>query len=231
MSTRKEIVIALVSIILVFMLVVSMAANTRAISLSKYKYEYHYKMLPKEQVDNPAFIQEYILKRLPEGSKIIHFVAEISYFNNRNPVKSNSAPSSVSHRGYYVTNISGPYEMWGTHSIDGAISSGPGKATIYISGRELIPNLFNTNTKVTASVISEGVGFSVTKSYNPVVECSLTTNSPSGVIEGAIEVYPIYDVYHYDVMYKPLIGKAYKVGKGSASKAVGIFCLKYTYKY
>ena len=228
MSAWQKVVIALVTIILVFMLVVSMVSNTRAVNIEEYKYKYHYKMLPVKQLDNATFLREYILKRLPEDAKLIHFETKIVYFNDRNTVKLNS--SSTSHRGisrYYITNVSGPYEMWGTHYIDTNEGSGPGSSTIFMLGRESIPNLFNTNTNATANVISKGVGFSVTKIYNPVVKCSLSIHNNTS---GAIEVYPIYDVYHYDVMYKPLIGKAYKVGKGDASKAVGIFYLKYIWK-
>jgi len=219
-----------VLILIMFMLVISIAGNSYAANDNKYPDG----MIPANQV-NETFLREYVLKRLPKGAKLISVKATVVYFNNSKDVLRPAPakpvcgyPSLEPQWGnpcYYITNVSGPYEAWGTQYVAKA-AGGPGPTTIHMSQSTSISNSFSANVSVSADVVTAGVGFSVTASYTTTLQCDLSI--PAGIY-GAIEAYPIYNVYNYDVMYNPFIGSPYKAGEGNASKAVGVFYLTYTW--
>ena len=126
---------------------------------------------------------------------------------------------------YYITNVSGPYEACGIQYV-AKVVGGPGPTTIHMSQSTTISNSFSANVDIGAEVVSAGVGFDVTSGYTTTLQCDLSI--PQGKY-GAIEAYPLYNVYSYDVMYSPFIGSPYKIGEGNASKAVGVFYLTYTW--
>lgn len=99
---------------------------------------------------------------------------------------------------YYITNVSEPYEAWGTQYV-AKVAGGPGPTTIHMSQSTSISNSFSANVSVSADVVTAGVGFSVTASFT-TLQCDLSIPADS---YGAIEAYPIYDVYNYDIMYNP----------------------------
>jgi len=222
-------VVVLVSVM--FMLVVSIVGN----SYAAYDNKYPDGMIPIDQV-NETFLKEYALKHIPKGAKLISVKATFVYFNNDKdvvkPVPAKPIPGYPSLEPqwgwpyYYITNVSGPYEAWGIQYV-AKVAGGPGPTTIHMSQSASISNSFSANVNVSADVVSAGVGFNVTGTYTTTFECDLSI--PAGCY-GAIEAHPIYDVYSYDVMYNPASGNPYKVGNGSASKAVGVFYYKYTWR-
>ena len=189
--------------------------------------------IPLNQVCNKTFLRNYILKQIPEGAKLVSVEWRIAYFNNSkdaskplfaNPLlPHNSFKFQWCFPRYYITNVNGPYEAWGTNCI-AKFAGEFGPTTIHVSQSTSISNSFSADASVSAKVVSARVGFSVTASRTATLSGDLSI--PSGKL-GVIEVYPIYDAYNYDVMYNPLLGSPYKAGRGSARKAVGIFYLKY----
>ncbi|MBP8613066.1 MAG: hypothetical protein KBI30_03645 [Candidatus Atribacteria bacterium] len=126
---------------------------------------------------------------------------------------------------YYITNVSGPNEACGIQYV-AKVVGGPGPTTIHMSQSTTISNSFSANVDIGAEIVNAGVGFDVTSVNTTTLQCDLSI--PQGKY-GAIEAYPLYNVYSYDVMYSPFIGSPYKIGEGNASKAVGVFYLTYTW--
>ena len=189
------------------------------------------KTIPLNQVCNKTFIRNYVLKQIPEGAKLVSVEWRIVYFNNSkdtskplfaNPTSPhNSFKPKWGFPRYYITNVNGPYEVWGTNCI-AKFAGEFGPTTIHVSQSTSISNSFSAN--ISAKIVSTGLGFNVTVTHITTLSDDLSI--PSGKLE-AIEVHPIYDNYNYDVMYNPLFGSPYKAERGSARKAIGIFYLKY----
>ncbi len=231
-SENKEVkvkkLLSKIAILVLLMLIVSIRGSNQTASINKYTN----KMSPLNQI-NENFLREYVLKRLPKDAKLISINATIVYFNNSKVVfKPTPIYPSLEHQWgityYYVTNVTKPYEDWNMQYIAKIVGSSDSvPITIYLLQSEEIPNSFNANVGVSAKVVSANVGFDLTRTYITTLQNNLSIPVYS---YGVIEAYPVYEVYNYNVMYKPFIGSPYKIGYGNANRAVGVFYLKYVWK-
>ena len=229
----KKILIVFLAIVLVaiFALTISVL-NSSKIPAANYNIHPD-KVIPLSKYSDESFIRGYVLKHIPEGAKLIGINREIVYFNDRrnsseplpaNPIRNhNFLGIQWSFPHYYIANVSRLYEAWTTPCIAEFVGN-TGPTTIHMSQSTTISNFFDANVDISAKVVSAGVGFSVTAKHTVPLTNSISI--PSGK-SGAIEVYPIYEIYDYDVMHKAFSGPSHKIGKGRAGRAVGIFYLTY----
>lgn len=177
---------------------------------------------------NETSLRKYVLAKLPKGARITSMHWKIVYFdkNAHNKPYDSSKDSATSLWGsYYIANVNGPYEScaWQYNAI---VSGGPGPITLHMSQTTTVSNSFHASVSINPKIVSAGVGFDVTHSREISLQCDFPV--PAGKY-GSIEAHTIYDSYSYDIMYDPIFGSPYRAGSGTASKAVGIFYLTYTW--
>ncbi|MEV6777621.1 hypothetical protein [Streptomyces syringium] len=104
-------------------------------------------------------------------------------------------------------------ELCGTSVIQK--TSGAGKTTLVLSVDKSVAVQWSATASITASAVSAGVGFNVTKTY--AVKNETRFEVPSGK-HGTIEAYPLYDSYVGDV-YE---GGWLKTGTATVLKPIGV---------
>ena len=108
-------------------------------------------------------------------------------------------------------------EACGTEVIRSSYYPGPSKPTMTIS--EKVSATFSSDVSVSASVITAGVGFSVTKEF--AVSDSYSISVPAGENYN-IKARPIYLIKNFEVWNDPTIGWDTKKGSGYAKKPIGV---------
>lgn len=143
----------------------------------------------------------------------------ISFSYNSTPVKevnSNSDFTTLAGTGYYLKNIRSS-EGCGSDLIRSSYYNGPANAKMTIS--EKVSASFNATVDVSSTVVSNGVGFSVTSEFHVSDEYNVTV--PSGKTYN-IRAHPIYLIKSFEVWNDPWIGWDTKVGTGTAYKPIGV---------
>ncbi|WP_406003894.1 hypothetical protein [Streptomyces sp. NBC_00829] len=74
-------------------------------------------------------------------------------------------------------------------------TSGRGKTTLVMTVSKSVSTEWKSEAKIDASVVSAGIGFSVTKSYT--VENQTRYEVPKGKF-GTVQAYPLYDLYTFN---------------------------------
>ncbi|WP_240371890.1 DUF6426 family protein [Anoxybacteroides rupiense] len=156
-----------------------------------------------------------------QGAKKLVGVA-VAYIQTENEsfLKNNSIVTPQWASGYYLKNMSSG-EACGTKIIRQSTFAGPATATLSV--KEGVNASWSSNTNVSAEVVSTGLGFNVTKSYE--VSDTYQIKVPSGKTY-TIVARPYYQTYNFDVWYDPIIGSDYKAGYGNAFKPIGV-CFYY----
>jgi hypothetical protein len=122
--------------------------------------------------------------------------------------------------GYYLTNI---------RKIGSITTKGPyvrGKApaccsaTLTMNNSQSLSASWSANVGVSAEVVSAGVGFNVTATWQQNYSYSIT--HPAGTTY-QIDAYNKFDIIGYDVWYDPWVGYDYKAGYGDARKFMGVY--------
>jgi hypothetical protein len=92
-------------------------------------------------------------------------------------------------------------------------------ATLTLSKTLSVANSFSANVSVSASVVTAGVGFSVTSSVSIGYSASITV--PGHTCE-KILAYELYKVYTFKVWQEPFIGSDVLIGNGWAQNRSGV---------
>ncbi len=177
---------------------------------------------------NETSLRKYVSAKLSKEAKITSIHWEIVYFdkNTHNKSYNSSKNSAASLWGsYYMTNVRGSYESY-AWQYSAIVSGGSGPITLHMSRTTTVSDSFHANVGINAKIVSVGVGFDVTRSREVSLRCDFPV--PAGKYD-SVEAHTIYDSYNYDTMYGSIFGSPYRVGSGTASKAVGIFYLTYTW--
>lgn len=118
--------------------------------------------------------------------------------------------------------ITGSGEVCGTTPIRRSYYQGPATTTMTVT--ESVSARWSATGGISASGVSAGVGFDVTKTYT--VSDSYQVTVPAGKTAEVV-AYPMYYVVYFDVWTNPVIGDAYKSGSGWAMKPSGVCFVKY----
>lgn len=118
---------------------------------------------------------------------------------------------------YYLTDVQNIGGYCGLNKLGTTYGVGPMTLSLTIS--KGVNATYSDNAGVSASVISAGVGYSVTSTYT--VSSTGTVYVPSGK-EYELVAYPTYSQKSYQVWYNPIIGSAHEVGTGTAAKPTGV---------
>ena len=173
------------------------------------------------EITDPEVLKE-LEDSIPEqdGKKLVGVSVAYTETKNLSLSKNNSVVTPQLATGYYLKNIH-TGEACGVSIIRQSTFKGPSTATLTV--KENVSATWSSNTNISASTVSAGLGFSVTSSYE--VSDTYQIKVPSGKTY-TIVARPYYQTYNFDVWYDPIIGSDYKAGYGNASKPIGV-CFYY----
>ncbi|GAA0390354.1 restriction endonuclease [Paenibacillus motobuensis] len=235
----KKIVMLFAAIILIFSSIGTVSADygsshlgetNDVISCSEYdgdiRYEYDENGNPIKKIVSIKDTEKYAESQgftLPSPDAEIELIFPINTIINDNQAyETTSSISPLAGNDFYIKKVSGPTKACGSNVIRRSIYSAPG-GTMTVS--EGISASFSASVNISAAVVSAGVNFSVTSSFN--VSDSQTVSIPSGKSSAEVTARPILDVYSFEIWEKDLFFDDY-VGNGSAYKPVGV-CFQVVY--
>lgn len=118
---------------------------------------------------------------------------------------------------WYVTNVAYTGQ---TNVFRTQVKGSPGPMTLTLGTTLTVSNSFSATVGVKASVVTAGVGFSVTWSASQTYQAS--TYVPSGACR-YLKAYDTFNNYRFEVWDQNFIGDPFKVGTGTAKKFIGIW--------
>ncbi len=124
---------------------------------------------------------------------------------------------------YYITNVTNNGNTCGLSKLRDSYYPGPCSATMTVTSS--VAATWSANVGVTASVVSAGVGFSVTSSFE--VSDSYGISVPAGKTYEII-AHPVYTNKGFKVMWHPYIGYESVAGSGNAAKPIGVCFAQYS---
>jgi hypothetical protein len=231
LKNRKNLAASIIIffVLIVFAGILSLGYPYRATSAGKKPSH----LIPLNQI-NEQFLRNFVLQKIPQDEKF--FVKyNLSFDNSTESNSRHSAknPLEFIYRKfyrYYIVNVHYTYRACDFQNTADKVIAGPNVTEIkFGTSRDtvLLSNYFYSDTKVSPDTVSNAVGFNV--NANRPIKCKLEMSVSAGEC-GVAEAYPVYKIYTFDVMYKPIFGHMHKVGSGTAYKAVGLCKIYYRYK-
>ncbi|MGV2794551.1 restriction endonuclease, partial [Clostridium perfringens] len=175
----KQLTTFFFAFILIFSSIGAVSANSETSHLGKrpdvincmdyegdVRFEYDKNGNPIKKIVSINDVESYAQSQgiiLPSPDAEIELVFPINTAVDNNQTKDLSSVFPLAGRDYYLKNVSGPTKACGSNVIRRSVYSPPGGT---MSGSQGVSASFSASVNISASVVSAGVNFSVTGTFN-----------------------------------------------------------------